>query len=200
MSDQDLGVIKMRWTGVRPLLMYNGMMADPSYKWTKAAKEISGKKDWRENEDLVDQFNRAHWMGALYLDDDGNVVIPSDNIERTVQIASGQVKKNSGKVVAAAVMCVEHEAKLRYEGPKDIEKMYKNHAFTLRKMVVIGRVRVPSIRPMFPTGWSIEFSLEYMKDAVNKDHLIASCSRAGKMVGLCDWRPKFGRFVSEVIE
>ena len=48
-------------------------------------------------------------------------------------------------------------------------------------------------RPIFPE-WTLDFTLAYADDVISKDEVERALSDAGRLVGLCDWRPKFGRF------
>ena len=48
------------------------------------------------------------------------------------------------------------------------------------------------IRPMIPTGWEATFTLEYDENIVNGANLTKAMQDAGALVGLGDWRPKFG--------
>ena len=50
---------------------------------------------------------------------------------------------------------------------------------------------------MIPSGWVLEFGLEYDSSIVNEKALLKSMVDAGTLIGLGDHRPKFGRFLSE---
>ena len=55
--------------------------------------------------------------------------------------------------------------------------------------------RVMKVRPMVPTGWQLKFSVEYDENLVNEKDLHRAMVDAGTLVGLGNWRPKFGRFL-----
>jgi hypothetical protein len=63
--------------------------------------------------------------------------------------------------------------------------------------VAVQKSRIIRIRPMIPTGWTMAFDLEFDEGIVNPKNLMKAMTDAGSLVGLGDWRPKFGRFLVE---
>lgn len=189
--------LKVKWTGIRPLVMHNGLMADPTNPFTRRIKEITSKGSKKLTDSDYEERDRLEWEAGLYWDDQKGPIIPSDNIERCIQL--GAQKSRIGKDVQAAVFCAESEVKVEYEGPRNKEKMFADGRFSLRKGVAIQKSRVIRIRPMIPTGWSIAFSLEYDESILNEKNLVKAMADAGALIGLGDWRPKFGRFTCEVL-
>jgi hypothetical protein len=159
-------------------------------------KEHTAKKTNKTDHDL-EEIDRLSFMGALYLDEKGHLCMPADNIESCVKM--GARKKRMGKDVEAAVLCADAEYPIQYQGPKDPDKMYADPRFVCRKSVVVGKSRVMRVRPMIPTGWVVEFTLEYDESVINPKSLADAMSDAGALVGLGTWRPKFGRFSVEVL-
>jgi hypothetical protein len=185
--------IHVKWTGIRPLLMNNGLQADPLNPNVLAKKEITdkGKKMTVDDQAKVAEIK---FFGALYLGEDGTPCIPSDNIERCVQL--GAQKNRKGKDVEAAVLCRTSEVRLDYDGPRKPDELYAK-GFLLKKGVVIQRRRVMGVRPMIPPGWTLDFELEFDETVINQTAILKAMEDAGSLVGLGDWRPKFGRFLSE---
>lgn len=96
--------------------------------------------------------------------------------------------------------CSGPEVKINYDGPRTKEKMFADPRFSLRKGVAVQKSRIIRLRPMIPTGWSLTFVLEFDDSILNKKSLIKAIEDAGSLVGLGDWRPKFGRFNAEFAE
>jgi hypothetical protein len=48
-------------------------------------------------------------------------------------------------------------------------------------------------RPIFRT-WALKFEVSFNADLVNPEQIQLAVEDAGAQVGLCDYRPKFGRF------
>jgi hypothetical protein len=64
-----------------------------------------------------------------------------------------------------------------------------------KRRVVIQRAGVNRVRPAFRTGWSAEFQLLVMTpEYITPDDLHEVLSNAGRLVGLADFRPTYGRF------
>lgn len=177
--------------------MHNAQLSDPLNPVVRQIKELTSKKTKKTDFDL-EEIDRLSYVGGLYLGEDGSPVIPSDNIERCIQL--GAQKKRLGKDVAAAVLCADAEYPLCYRGPKNADELYKDPSFTLRKSVAVQRNRVMRVRPMFPTVWTLTFTLEYDESVINLRAIEEAMKDAGTLVGLGDWRPKFGRFVTEILE
>ena len=183
------------WTGIRPLVMHNGLMADPTNPYARRIKEICSKGSKKLTDSDYEERDRLEWEAGLYWDKEDGLIMPSDNIERCIQL--GAQKSRIGKDVQAAVFCAQPHSTVDYDGPRDMEKMYADPRFTLRKGVAVQKSRIIRIRPMIPTGWSITFDLEYDDTIVNKKNLEKAMIDAGSLIGLGDWRPKFGRFTVE---
>jgi hypothetical protein len=176
--------------------MHSAELADPLNDTVRKIKALTAKKTKKTDFDM-EEIDRLSFIGSLYLSEDGKPVIPSDNIERCIQL--GAQKKRLGKDVAAAVLCADAEYKLEYEGPSDPNKLYKSKTHCLRKSVAVQKARVIRVRPMFPTGWSVSFTLEYDEGVINERAIVEAMQDAGSLIGLGDWRPKFGRFSVEVL-
>jgi len=188
--------IKVRWTGIRPLVINNGALCDPRHPLAKAMKKITNKMI-TESEEMAEKKDRLQYEGCWYLNDKGQPIVPSDNIEECLRRGAMKIKK--GNEIKAAVLCSEAEYRIQYDGPSDIWKLYETPGFTLRKPVVISRSRVMKVRPMIPTGWKLDISFEYDENTISQDVIFDSCTQAGALIGLGDWRPKFGRFIAEKI-
>lgn len=174
--------------GVAPLIMHNGQLADPLNKFSKMKKEISTRRN-KTDADLEEIF-RISFMGSLYADEEGDIVLPSHMIEAV--ILGGAKKSKLGKIASAAVV-VENNAKLIYDGPRDHGELFNDERFRLSALVGIGQAHVPSVRPIF-RKWSADLAISYLPDLLDKNTLVAAVRNAGIYCGFGDWRPRFGRF------
>jgi len=59
--------------------------------------------------------------------------------------------------------------------------------------VKVGQARVMRTRPRF-NSWAATFSVHWAEDQITIEQLRTAIDDAGRQVGLCDYRPKFGRF------
>lgn len=184
--------IKAQWTGIRPLIMHNGLLADWQNPFAQKMKAITDKGSKKMTVADYEARDAAEYEGSLYWDDEIGIYIPSDNIERCLQL--GAQKSKLGKDVQAGCFCSEDMIPLKYDGPKDKNKLRENPRFQIRRGVRVQKSRIIRVRPMLPTGWSITFSLEFDETLINEKSVLKAMIDAGTYVGLGDWRPKFGRF------
>jgi hypothetical protein len=188
--------LHVKWTGIRPLLMHNAQLSDPLNPIVRQIKALTAKKTKKTDHDMQ-EIDRLSYIGSLYLGENQKPVIPSDNIERCIQL--GAQKKRLGKDVAAAVLCSDVEYRLNYVGPTGADKLYASPSHILRKCVAVQKNRVMRVRPMFPSGWSLTFDLEFDESVINFRAIEEAMTDAGSLIGLGDWRPKFGRFAVEIL-
>jgi hypothetical protein len=189
--------IKVKIAGIRPLVLHNGLLADPTYEYTKAIKKITDKGSKKMTDFDHEARNEAEWMGGMYWSEEvGGVALPSDNLERCIQ--DGAKKNRLGKDFAAAVFVQESEVEVKHRlSGKTKERIYAEPGYVLRKGVKVQLSRIIRIRPMIPTGWTMTFTVEFDESIVNRQSILTALSEAGSLVGLGDWRPKFGRFTVE---
>jgi hypothetical protein len=177
--------------------MHNGLLVDPMNPFQRRIKELARKGAKKLTDSDYEQIDRLKWEGGLYFDENVGPFVPNDNIEAT--ILAGARKSRQGKETQAAVFVSDEIVKLDYKGPRTMEALYVDKRFQLRKRVTIGKAAVIGVRPMFPTGWSIDFEIEFDDSVINRKDVIKAMEEAGKLCGLGDWRPKFGRFVVDVL-
>lgn len=73
--------------------------------------------------------------------------------------------------------------------------------FEDRRGVVVNRGRVIRIRPAMREGWRLSFQVRsILAQYITPEVLYELLVRAGQTVGLCDFRPAFGRFLVERFE
>jgi len=180
-------------TGTAALLMHNGRLADPLDPAAKALKAVTGKRSKTDADYL--EVSRVEFAGALYIDPDVGPYIPADNIWKTLQMAARKSKQ--GKQIEEGVIITSEVNPIVYPGPRDIPGLWANPNFIFRKTVVNQRNRVSRTRPIFQQ-WRLSADGIYDENVINLDDIRAIAERAGSLVGLCDWRPRFGRFTSEV--
>ena len=56
-----------------------------------------------------------------------------------------------------------------------------------------NKSRIMRTRPKFP-AWALSFELAYQDEIANRSSIEKWLTDAGQFVGLCDYRPRFGRF------
>jgi hypothetical protein len=187
--------IKFRLTSAAPLLMHNAQLVDPLNTWNREIKRISGKRKKVDADHA--EIARLEYLAGLYLTKDGKKMrpcVPSTIIEACLLGAARTQKR--GKQVQAGVI-VPSDAILEYDGPVEPRELAASSDFVLRTPAKVGQARVMRTRPMF-RKWSAVVPVDYHATDLDRDTIVDLMQIAGEIIGFGDWRPKFGRFTSEV--
>lgn len=186
--------LTFRLTGVAPLLMHNGSLADPFNPITKEMKKVSSKR--KKTDSDFEELARLEFLGGLYVNSEGSPIVPGILVESA--ILNGAKKDKNGSIFKSSVFC-EGEFELKYNGPKTAEELEKNSEFRLTCGARVSNARIMRTRPMFKE-WSVDVVVTYLPEVVDKDMVIQAVKKAGELVGLGDWRPRFGRFDVEILK
>src|SRR5262249_37760608 len=82
---------------------------------------------------------------------------------------------------------------LEYEGPRSPDDLWADERFRLTVGVVVQRSRVIRTRPIF-RDWAATVQIDFLPDQLNPTEIADTMSVLGRIIGIGDWRPKFGRF------
>ena len=188
--------LTLKISGIAPLIMHNGQLADPIGEIPLQIKAISSlrKKTDADHQAMA----RLEFLGGLYLYD-GAPCIPGYVFEGCLIGKGGAARKlKSGKIAMISIF-VDNHAPLEYDGSKDPEKLWENKDFVFRIGVKVGQATIMRVRPIF-NEWSATFTISYNEDLIARDVVIQWAELAGEQVGVGDWRPKHGRFTVEVLD
>ena len=194
-----------------PLVVHNERLADPLDDFTIAIAGVSKKR----NKTIADHetIARFEFFGSLYtdpaltLDDDGELVngnkdtgpcapvLPAWNILRCLQ--EGAKRHKRGLDVLRGVHPLPPNAELVYDGPRDVEKLWEDGTFSLRKAVGIQRSRTMRTRAIF-VDWTFELPVEVDMTVFDLTTLQVCWRDAGVYVGLSEMRPIYGRFTGTI--
>lgn len=183
---QQVAVYKIK--GTAPLIPHNGRLADPTYKFSRAMKEISGKRNKTEA-DLL-ELARLEWFGALYAED-GKLVIPAYVIEAGLIAASK--KQRQGQLSQAGMFVNKNSLLIYPDMDKTLDELWEMDDYRFSIGVRIQRAKIMRMRPIFNT-WETELNMTFEDSIVNKKDVDTWVKICGEQVGLCDWRPRYGRF------
>lgn len=185
--------LKVRIKGRSPLLMHSDRFANPLDKATKAHKELTGKR--KKTDADHEAIARSEWMGSLYHNQALGPFIPGQNIDASLQEAAKLQKL--GKKFKQAVMVVDDEVPLQYKGPRDPAALFDAGFIDVRG-VRVSMAKLMRCRPKF-NDWSVEFTIAFNEDVVNVEEVRKALTDAGSLVGLCDYRPRYGKFEVEAV-
>lgn len=195
MADNGLAFkdYKVSIEGVTPLLMHNGRLADPTNPHARGMKEISSASRGGMSDDQFQAMSDLEWEGGMYHDDKGRPVIPGEMIEAA--LIGGAKKVRLGADAKIAVMCPD-DAALDYDGPKDYLKLKDKPEFRDVRRVRIQKNAIMRTRPKF-NKWGATLTIRVTKGTKldDADKVQRMVEDAGMLVGVGDYRPRFGRFV-----
>lgn len=179
--------------GTAPLIQHNVRLANPLDPITRAMKEISGKR--KKTDDDLFRLARLEFEGGLYFMNGIGPYVPGANIEKTI-VEGARITKQ-GKQVERGLFVTDNESPLIYAGPRTIEDLWADESYRSMMSVKVGQARIMRCRPWFH-NWALEVTAEVDEGLLNLEALNSICSDAGAMVGLGDYRPRYGRFTSQV--
>lgn len=174
--------------GAAPLLMHNGQTADPLNKFSKALKKVTGKRN--KTDDDHEEVARIEFLAGLYVNETGSPCVPGEVLEATMM--NGAKVSRNGKKFKAGVI-IDGDFSLEYSGPKNPDELVADERFRHKSAVKVGTAKVMRTRPMF-RQWKLKFDVNYLGDVINESEVLDAIKAAGETVGLCDGRPRFGRF------
>ena len=79
------------------------------------------------------------------------------------------------------------------------EQMKKDFRFRDVRAMKVQQSRVMRTRPRF-NMWNITFTASYDENILDLNEVVDAIEYAGQYVGLCDSRPKYGKFVAKITE
>ncbi len=156
-------------------------------------KLVSGKRTKTEADH--EEIARLQFLGSLYVGNGLGIILPAEVSESCIN--GGARKFKEGPLAKAGMVVMEH-AKLIFEGPQAPDEMWEDGRFTFQKMVVIARSRVLGTRPIFDK-WSSTIEVNFENTVCDQAQIYKWLVKAGQIVGLCDWRPRYGRFDVKVV-
>jgi hypothetical protein len=187
---------KVAIEGVAPLLFH---------AWNvEAVKEKAGaaKGSKSKKEDNINSY--VHW------NTDGEICIPGEYFRQSVIHAAKYLQDprsprksamdlfKAGVVVhteLAPVISGRAEASRREDG-LGVARPAKAWDYLDQRRVVVQRNGVNRVRPAMLKGWQAIFDLEViLPEYISRDILGAAITNAGRLVGVGDFRPTYGRFL-----
>lgn len=188
--------------GIVPLILHNGLLSDPleerSILLGKAVKMSKKQK----TEASIAETARLEFLGGLYIGDNGEPCVPGEVLEAAIRSAAKITK--DGKAVQSGLFC-DGNFSLIYDGPKDPDglwgdrwddeksDMVAGRRFVDRRRVKVGQAAVMRTRPIFHE-WELKFTVNFDPSVLNKRSVVEFVETLGRRVGLCEMRPRCGRF------
>jgi len=186
--------LRVKITGLSPLLMHNGRGANPLDPLVKQLKTLTGKRK-KTDEDLM-EIARLEWMISLY-EKDGVLLVPAENVEGCFRDAAKMSKR--GKDATRGFLC-RATTPLQFAGKgKSLSDLWNSGKYTDTRVVKNpgSGSRIMRTRPIL-MDWSFTADLSF-DDATfnNETEILDILQTGGQYIGLLDYRPRYGRFSAE---
>lgn len=192
--------IKLKLKGTVPLMMHNNQAVDPLNMYHKTMKPLSAKRNKTEADLMF--LGRIEWEAGLYISPEGKICIPGRNIEKCFIL--GARKSKNGKKFEEGVYIDDNYCQLQFEGNTaititskeipcdDLNPLYIPEHID-RRAVAVQRNTIIRTRPIFEQ-WALTCTVLYDENVINKQTLLDCITVAGLYIGLCEMRPRLGRF------
>jgi hypothetical protein len=186
--------LKARWTGTTPIMMHNVRLANPLDPIVKKIKPIAKKRN--KTDDDYEQIAWLEFQGGLYWDEEIGVFVPGWNVQGVIRDA-GKLRK-LGAAVLRGLSVAEDKIALDTKYPRDLEKMFKTCSDI--RPVTVSTSTTMRCRPHFSPPWSLTFTVNFNSAQLDREQIRELMDDAGKLIGLGDFRPRFGKFDSEILD
>jgi hypothetical protein len=187
-------VLKFRVTSEAPILFHNGRLADPMDDVARQIGQISKKKNKTEAD--YEEMARLEWLGGLYCNEEKRLIIPG-NVWNSA-LVSGARKLRMGPQVQSGVL-VKKDSLLEFDGDKmPLADLWKRNENRDRSLVSINKKRI--MRTRFKAReWACDLEVEFDDSQLNPRQVEEIVRVTGSQCGVCDYRPRHGRYNSKVI-
>lgn len=196
--------VSIKMVGVTGMICHNIQLADPLNEYTRAIKEITGKRKKTDADN--EAISALEWRGGLYYEaPNGNGTgagyhCPTMNVKRCFQ--EGAKISKEGRIIQRAFHPVSDKTPIVFaDGGVPPDDLYKQKQFVLRSPVTVsGRGVIMRTRPIF-REWALSFDAVILEDMLNLRDLQRIAELSGQVEGLNDGRTiGYGRFNVEIKE
>ena len=187
--------LKITWKGTSPLIMHSCQCVNPLHPIAKEIKKYTSKRKKTE-EDLL-RIADLEWESGAYWKDGIGLYMPAENVEAT--IVNGGKAYRKGTDIQKYCEVTDLYIPFDYGENLTKEQLIADYNYRDTRIMTVQRSKVLRTRPRFDQ-WKISFNLRYDETKIDLETIVNVLEYAGNYVGLCDSRPKYGKFVSTVEE
>ncbi len=187
--------LEITWKGTTPLIMHSCQCVNPLHPLSLKMKPLTSKRKKTE-EDLI-KISNLEWESGAYWKDGLGLYIPAENVEATIVNGAKAFKK--GKDFQKHCVVTDLYIPFSYGENLTKEELISNPEYRDVRVMTVQRAKILRTRPRFDQ-WEIKFRLQYDEEGLDLETIVHALEYAGQYVGLCDSRPKYGKFVVKVKE
>jgi hypothetical protein len=182
------------WKGLTPIILHSCQCVNPLHPISIELKKLTSKRNKTE-EDLI-KISDLEWESGCYWKDGLGVYIPVENVLATIQ--NGAKLNKNGKSIEKYVDVADLYIPLDFGEKLTKEQLIADYNYRDTRPMTVNRSKILRTRPRFDT-WKIQFTLLYHADKIDIDAIVLALENAGLYIGLCDSRPRYGKF-SVIVE
>jgi hypothetical protein len=187
--------LKVTWIGETPLIMHSCQCVNPLHPISMSLKKLTSKRT--KTEDDYAAISDLEWEGGLYWDDDIGLYIPCENILATIKNGAMSFKK--GKDITKFVDIKDIRVPLNYGETLTKAQLKADFRYRDVRIMTVQRNKINRTRPRF-NNWRLSFTLLYDENHIDIETMANAIEYAGSYVGLCDSRPRYGKFAATIEE
>lgn len=187
--------LKVTWKGITPLIMHSCKCVNPLHPIAKELKKYTSKM--KKTEEDLNIISDLEWKAGAYWNDEIGLYIPGENVEATIQ--NGAKANKKGKDIQKYVDVKDLYIPFNYGENLTLDELVSKYEYRDTRPMNVKRSKIIRTRPRFDQ-WNITFTLVYNEDKIDLDTIVNAIEYAGQYVGLCDSRPKYGKFVAIIEE
>lgn len=175
--------------GTSPLMMHSDKLANPLNPATKAHKELTGKRKKTDDDHLA--IARSEFIAGAYFDSAAGFFVPGANFDATF-LAGAKLQKLGTHWKRGALVMTDR-AELDFNGPPTPEALWEDQRFVDCRGVKVGQAKIMRYRPIF-LDWACQLEVAINTDVLDLQEVKKAIEDSGKLIGVCEYRPRFGRF------
>lgn len=181
--------LRIRIVGTSPLMMHSDRLANPLLPETKAHKALTAKRKKTEDDHLG--IARSEFVAGCYWSEETSFYIPGQNLDASL-LAGAKLQKLGVRWKRGALV-LEQKVKLLHDGPGTPAALWEDPRYVDVRGVKVGQAKVMRYRPVF-LQWAAELTVAINTDVLDLGEAKKAIEDTGKLIGTCEFRPRFGRF------
>lgn len=182
-------MITVTLEGVSPLMVNSARGLNPLDELTREVKALGTKRKKTDEDTLL--LLKTKFEQSLYYDRKLGPYLPAFNI-RKCAIEAARKSKRGTAVQQGVAIVGDERLPLKYDGPRDPQKMWEAGFADIRAAWASGR-GIQASRALF-REWSVEatFNLDY--SVIEEQEFLSYLVLGGRIIGVGTYRDRFGRF------
>ena len=175
--------------GTCPLLQHDDKLVNHFSENTKRFKALSTKK--HKDEADLKEMTRIEWLSSLYHTPQKGYFIKAECFEGAFYAAAKT--ERLGKLFKQAASIPDDPIFHFPDETLTPEELFTREQYVNYASVKIQHNKIFRCRPIF-NEWHCAVQIVYNEELIDAGTLQNIAEYAGRFVGICDFRPKYGRF------